>query len=430
MSLIKKAHSLLLLARAENNPKKALILRKASYDFYNEMIIVAFIYGVVTQKDGFAEVALSLSGTGTLTEKVAKIIAQSEGLSKPTAIRLAREFFEAGDLGGINFYGKMIRDFTLALKSKDKAEDAVQNIFAGINPITESEYGKTEARNPFAHAGKEHMTLPTLFMNTVSKLREYPNAPIENKGEVCKASILKTLGILEQRLKFNTKRVVPIQLEDVSVGGKPLSEVKDISSEPEAPLLKFVTEETVDKFLKLFQKGYGWKSIRTPKAQRRALSHILFCMEVHYERADLESLITNNEELTLLNQLDMSPSKVLSLGTVEGQNTLHSSLTNLIAMVSSLSTDFLDMLISIYQGINQIDDIKETVNKKAFTDGWKRFLKEIGNDIQALKADSELLIPSASPIIDDMESILKQGSKKKASMKDRVASLLKRYYQI
>jgi len=428
MSLIKKAYSFRVQARTENNPQKAMMLRKASADLYNQMVIYAFVYGVVTQDDNLSSVYAKMSGSGTLLEKIRKLIV-SEGVSMRIANIIATEFFEIEKLSENNYYAKMMRDFTSAFKSKSKAEDAIQNIFAGVNPMTEKDY-REEAKNPFAHAGKEHANLPTLFKNAVELLEKKPNAVIESEYKSCISSIMKTLGLLEFRLKYSeTTRTKPVSITKDEGTSTSIDTMVDKGPTPEAYSLKILTEGTVQQFTKLFQKGYGWKSIRSPQAQRRAISHILFCMHVHYERADLETLISNNEEMTLLNQLDLSPEKVVSLGTVQSRETLYSSLNNLVTMTKSLSTDFLDELNAIYSDINEDDDITVTVSKSAFVSGWKNFLSEIGNDIKALGADTELSIPSASSLIEDIGTVLKQGSKKKAStLKNRVASLLRRYY--
>jgi hypothetical protein len=99
-------------------------------------------------------------------------------------------------------------------------------------------------------------------------------------------------------------------------------------------------------------------------------------------------------------------------------------------MVSTYETDFLDELTYIYNDVNPFDPISKTTGQKAFGTGWKTFLQEIGQDLKASETGNPLLIPSAESAIENTSHIFKQGSQKKASLKSRVASLLRRYNQI
>lgn len=175
MSLLKKAHSLLLQARTESNPRKATMLRKASAETYNQMIAFAFIYGVITQNDDIDTVTQAMATGGENFENgIMKLISKTQSISfKSLSIsrRLATEFFNASQLGNQKFYEKMIKEFTYTLKSVDRAEDAVHNILAGFNPVTDSAYQKVDAKNAFAHAGKEHSVLPTLFKTPLLNLK-------------------------------------------------------------------------------------------------------------------------------------------------------------------------------------------------------------------------------------------------------------------
>jgi len=447
--MFKKAHDLLLQAREERNLRKATLLRKASADTYNEMIAFSFIFGVINQDDNFTNSTMAMKAEGDLVKMVTNLIADKYNLkgikSKIIAKRYAIEFFNVEELAQQKFYEKMIKDFTFVFKAVDKAEDAVQNMLSGLNPVTESEFIRKEAFNPFAHAGKEHRNLNIVLSSSISN-NVYP---IPNKYQDCIASILSTIAIYTQRLKYNRSSIAPIPMSTfVNEEGKEISGV--LPSEVQTPEVFAVTTinaNTVEKLIDLFNKGYGWIHIRSPKAQRRAIAHILFCMSIHYEYANLQSLVSNPAEQELLDLLDYNPQDFLVDGRVERDDKLYTSLKKLIQYISPnqpqnntptkklrkapidpvitplISSPFIDELIYIYNDISKVhsDPITQSAGQKAFDTGWVSFLERIGFDIKRLVNDKKLSIPSAKAQIENFKSIFRQGS-----LKQRLARLIRR----
>ena len=445
MSLIKKAHSLLLQARNETNPRKAMLLKKASATTYNEMIAFAYIYGVITQDDDIDNVTQAMATGGDNFENgIIKLISKTQGISFrniSVARKLATEFFNASQLGNQRYYEKMIKDFTYTLKSVDKAEDAVHNILAGFNPVTQTAYQKVEAKNAFAHAGKEHSVLPALFQKTVEELKVNSLTSIPNKYQDCVNSILSTITLYNNRLKFNSRGKGLTQTESFSALTKNDDEtstpfenkIKDKDLNPEQIAGSMITENTLDRLIELFKLGYGWKSIRTPAKQRRAISHILFSMKLAY--SNLSSLISSKDDMKLYSQLAYPAQKLFEDGRVIRDTKLADGLENLSIAVNQADaldefSEFIVAVINLYESINPTDDITESVGEKAWDKAFSSFFQEIGQDIEAISSETPLLIPSAHSLIDNIAPIFKQGSQKKASLKSRVASLLRRYNQI
>lgn len=427
--MFKKAHDLLLQAREERNLRKASLLKKASAETYNEMIAFSFIFGVVNQDEDFASTTMAMKADGDIVKMVTDLIADRYDLkglrSKPLAKKYALEFFNIQILAEQKFYEKMIKDFTFVLKSIDKAEDAVQNMLSGLNPITESEFIKREAFNPFAHAGKEHRNLNSILSSSIEDSKLNIASPIPNKYKDCIASILSTIAIYTQRLKYNRPSVAPVSMSTlVNEEGKEISGVLPSDKEtPEVFAIKTINENTVNKFIDLFNKGYGWGHIRTPKAQRRALAHIFFCMSVHYEYASLKSLVSSSEEQELLDLLDYNPQDFLVDGRVERDAKLYNSLNKLIEAVTSMSGDFIDELVYIYNDISEVhsDPITQSAGQKAFDTGWSTFLEQISSDIKKLNADEPISIPSALSDVESFKIIFRQGS-----LRERLARLIGR----
>jgi len=451
MSLIKKAHSLLLQARAESNPRKAMLLRKASVSTYNEMIAFSFIYGVVTGESDYANTTKSMNeGGNDFAQKVAYLIQKTHGLPMERTIsgtrtdiayRLAIEFFGADKLGKLNFYNAMLKGFQFALRSQDKAEDAIHNVLTGRNPVTDSEYTRAEERNQFAYAGKNHSNLGSTFLSSLASLTEDKNAPIINKFGDCKASILSTIGLLKERLKYYSggSHGIPVDYaEDIrrkrnqnsgierSVEDYLPSTVED----QEVGLLSVLSESAINTMIQLFQKGYGWKA-ENSQADRKALAFYFFVMKVYFEANELNDIVEFEDERELLESIALSPAHITSSGVAAIGRELYLKQKAVIKMVKERASEFLEELTYIYEDINPLDSITESAGDRSFTTAWTIFLSEIGKDIQALKAGLPLPInPSAEATLESASHIFKQGSKKKASLKSRVASLLRRYNQI
>lgn len=446
MSLLKKAHSLLLQARTESNPRKATMLRKASAETYNQMIAFAFIYGVITQNDDIDTVTQAMATGGENFENgIMKLISKTQSISfKSLSIsrRLATEFFNASQLGNQKFYEKMIKEFTYTLKSVDRAEDAVHNILAGFNPVTDSAYQKVDAKNAFAHAGKEHSVLPTLFQNTTAELKVNSLANVPNKYQDCVNSILSTITIYNNRLKYNSRGKGLTRTDTFSTfntnddeDATPFeNKLRDQNKNPEQFLSSMINETTLDRLIDLFHLGYGWKSVRTPVTQRKAISHILFCMKL--ASSNIFSLANTQQEKELYLQLAYPATKLFEDGRVVRDLKLATGLENLVIAINQADaldqiSEFLYAIVNLYEEINTIDDITVSVGEKAWDKAFTAFFQEIGQDIEAQNNETALLIPSAENLIENVKHIFKQGSqKRKASLKARVASLLRRYNQI
>ncbi len=427
--MLKKAHDLLLQARNETNLRKASLLRKASADTYNEMIAFSFIYGVVNEEDDFAKTTMAMKASGDMVTMVANLIVdrfELKGIkAKLLAKRFAVEFFNVQVLAQQKFYEKMIKDFTFSLKSVDKAEDAVHNMLSGLNPVTEGEFVRREAYSPFAHAGSAHQNLPKILKNSVEASKANSLFEIPNKYKDCIASILSTISIYTQRLKYNRPSVAPVSMSTlVDEEGKEISGILPSDTEtPETFTITTINENIVDKFIDLFTQGYGWGHIRSPKPQRRALAHIFFCMKVHYDYASLKGLATTPEEQELLELLDYNPQDLLMDGRVERDAKLYTSLKKLIEVVTVRSSDFIDELLYIYNDISEAhsDPITQSAGQKAFDAGWSTFLEQVSSDIKKLKTKEPISIPSAYSAIESFKGMLRQGS-----LRERLARLIGR----
>jgi hypothetical protein len=459
MSLIKKAHSLLLQSRAETNPRKASILRKASIDTYNEMIAFSFIYGVVTGDSDYASTTSKMNLGNDFTQTVADLIRTHHNLPTERSLstrgrndiahRLATEFFDTKKLSEQNFYNVMLKGFSFSLKSRDLAEDAIHNVLSGRNPVTDSEYTRAEERNQFAFAGKKHSTLKSAFLSTLASLTVDRNAPIESHFGLTKASILTTIGLLKERLKNysgGSHGLNVSQIEDIQQRRNQQSDM-DRSVEdylppsedmPSEDLFSVFTESSIDKLIELFQKGYGWK-YENSKTNRRAIAFFFLCMKVNFEASIFNELVELDKERdgeedqeVLLNKMALTPKHINDVGVVIIGNEIFKIQNEIIQMVNKKDTEFLDELKLLYEEINPLDEITQSAGLRAFQTAWTTFLGEIGQDIMALKKDLPLPInPSAKSTLESASLIFKQGSqKRKASLKARLASLLRRYNQI
>lgn len=446
MSLIKKAHSLLLQARTETNPQKAILLKKASADYYSQIIAFSYIYGIVTGESNPQEIFRLMQQKGSLNDQVIKLIKQTQilsGLENRIAKRLSTEFFDTINLANTNFHNKMLKTFSIALKSREKAEDAIHNVLTGLNPVTGREYTRVEEKNQFAYAGQNNESLRSLFLVTVEELNTNPNALIQSASDDIARGIYYTIGLIETRLKYNKGNSIVQRtefLEDIqnrrnqqtnierSVEDSLPSTTEENFENPEFIL----SQETINQLIDLFQKGYGWKKKKSAVA-RKVIAFYLFGITISFEKNDLQQFVSDEEEQELLDNLSIDPDNLMSSFGVENMSRkIESVHKKLIEKLNSSTSDFLEELEILYKDINPFPDaLTESAGLQAWDTGWTNFLKEIGQDILALKNDMVLPNnPNAENEIERASHIFKLGSKKKASLKNRVASLLRRYYQI
>lgn len=442
MSLIKKAHSLLLQARTETNPQKAILLKKASADYYSQIITFGYIYGIVTGESNPNELYRFMQQAGSLTEQVVKLIKEKQLLTDfetRLAKRLATEFFNTSNLATMNFHNKMLKSFSIALKSKVKAEDAIHNILAGLNPVTGREYRRVEEKNQFAYAGQSNETVRNLFLVTVEELNGNPNALIQSASDDIARGIYSTISLIETRLKYGKGERTEF-LEDIQNRRNQQTNIERSVEDSlpstteenfENPVFT-LSQETINQLIDLFQKGYGWKKKKSAVA-RKVIAFYLFGITISFEKNDLQQFVSDEEEQELLDNLSIDPDNLMSSFGVENMSRkIESVHSMLIEKLNSSTSDFLDELEILYKEINPFPDaLTETAGLQAWDKGWTNFLKEIGQDILALKNDMKLPNnPDAENEIERASFIFKLGSKKKASLKNRVASLLRRYYQI
>ena len=435
MSIIKKAHSLLLQARTETNPQKALLLKKASADYYSQIIAFSYIYGIVTGESNPNEI-LRYSQSGNLNDQVAKLIKEKQllnGFENRLAKKLATEFFNTSNLATLNFHNKMLKSFSIALRSKEKAEDAIHNILTGLNPVTGREYSRVEEKNQFAYAGLKNEIVRNLFLATVEELNGNPNALIQSASDDIASGIFYTITLIETRLKHNRSNPI-VQRSDSMEDIQQIRQTNRSVDEVLPPMYEnfdalLITKDTINQLIELLQQGYGWKTKKS-RTQRIAIAFFLFCMEVSFRKNQLQQLVIDEEEQELLNEIAISPANFMELSGLNRLQ-LQSVYKKLGKKLGKSSSDFLEELELIYADINPMDQLNAPAGDRAFQASWTEFLDEIGQDITAFKNGLDLpVLPGAENEIENASLIFKQGSKKKASLKNRVASLLRRYYQI
>ena len=451
MSLIKKAHNLLTQSRLESSPRKAYMLRKASAETYNEIIVFSFIYGVVTGNSDYASAVSGMDKGTSFVESVAIIIKETHNLPERSlrngkqfdiGYRLANEFFNATKLGSLNFYNTMLKGFAYSLKSADRAEDAIHNVLSGRNPVTDSEYTRAEERNQFAYAGKNNSTLRNAFLNALASLREDPSSPIEKMFNLTKASILTTIGLLKERLKSYSggRHGLPVDfMEDIQQQRNQQSgierSVEDYlpsGGDKETELFfSALSESAVNELIILFQKGYGWKN-KNSQSDRRAIAFYLFSMKVFFEENELKNIVSFEDEKEILQQIALYPTQIMGSGVAEIGRQLYKNQKDLLKMNSERDSDFMEELQNIYEEVNPKDLFAQSSGDRSFQTTWTDFLKEIGEDLIALKEGLPLPNnPSAKPDLESASHIFRYATqKRKASLKARVASLLRRYNQI